>query len=115
MQPLRARFTIWSLIVAVTLIGLAAWGKEMRRRSASYFAQVLHHSQEEQLYDKEIHSIFACGTWGGDTPEENLANQNFAAKSCQKRSEYHAAMKRKYDRAARYPWLSVDPDAPQPP
>jgi hypothetical protein len=27
---------------------------------------------------------------------------------------YHEAMARKYDRAARYPWLPVEPDPPEP-
>jgi hypothetical protein len=27
---------------------------------------------------------------------------------------YHRALKEKYDRAARYPWLSVEPDPPEP-
>lgn len=28
-------------------------------------------------------------------------------------AEYHRAMAAKYDRAARYPWLPVEPDAPR--
>ncbi|WP_145952225.1 hypothetical protein [Paludisphaera borealis] len=29
-------------------------------------------------------------------------------------SAHHAAMKRKYQRAAIFPWMSVDPDPPKP-
>ena len=28
--------------------------------------------------------------------------------------DYHAAMKAKYERLARYPWLSVEPEPPEP-
>jgi hypothetical protein len=30
------------------------------------------------------------------------------------RAAYHARMRRKYERAARYPWLPVEPDPPEP-
>jgi hypothetical protein len=29
-------------------------------------------------------------------------------------ADYHAELRRKYERAARYPWLAVDPDRPEP-
>ena len=32
----------------------------------------------------------------------------------QRRADYHGAMRRKYERAARYPWLPVEPDPPEP-
>jgi hypothetical protein len=31
-----------------------------------------------------------------------------------RRADYHAALRRKYERAARYPWLPVEPDPPEP-
>ena len=31
------------------------------------------------------------------------------------RCDYHRALKAKYERLARYPWLSVTPDPPEPP
>ena len=31
-----------------------------------------------------------------------------------KQADYHASLARKYERAARYPWLSVAPDPPEP-
>ena len=30
------------------------------------------------------------------------------------RADYHGTMRRKYERAARYPWLAVAPDPPEP-
>jgi hypothetical protein len=30
------------------------------------------------------------------------------------RLEWHESMRRRYDRAARYPWLPVEPDPPEP-
>ena len=40
--------------------------------------------------------------------------QRYTAKPWVEKAAYHVAMKRKYDRAARYPWLAIDPD-PAPP
>ena len=30
------------------------------------------------------------------------------------RADHHASLARKYERAARYPWLPVEPDPPEP-
>jgi hypothetical protein len=32
----------------------------------------------------------------------------------ERRGDYHAALQTKYERAARYPWLAVEPDRPEP-
>jgi hypothetical protein len=32
----------------------------------------------------------------------------------QRRADYHTAMRRKYERAAMYPWLAVESDPPEP-
>ena len=51
---------------------------------------------------------------GGARFEETneLFDEMFASE--QRRADYHGAMRRKYERAARYPWLPVEPDPPEP-
>jgi hypothetical protein len=51
---------------------------------------------------------------GGARFEETqeLIGQLFA--SWQRRADYQGAMRRKYERAARYPWFWVEPDPPEP-
>lgn len=36
------------------------------------------------------------------------------AQTSLRRAEYRAALKRKYERAGRYPWITVEPDGPEP-
>ena len=46
--------------------------------------------------------------WGPSEPER----AEMAADQC--RGDYHAGLQAKYERAARYPWLPVEPDRPEP-
>jgi len=110
----RFRFKLGTLMIAVILMGGAVWGVEMRRRSASYSAQVAYHVQEVQKNEKLFGSLVRCGTWGGSTDEENEAIQKCVLKSVRDRSEYHGLMKDKYQHAAAHPWDRVDPDPPEP-
>jgi hypothetical protein len=46
--------------------------------------------------------------WGPATPDVPIMQAHY------RRSEYFEALQRKYERAARYPWLPVAPDPPEP-
>ena len=57
----------------------------------------------------------------GEMPEDHKAAIRMSAKDFRedaeqatRRAAYHASLKRKYERAARYPWLPVEPDPPPP-
>jgi hypothetical protein len=79
-------------MIAVAVAGLAmgagVWGYRMWRLSREYLREARMH-------------LYYCIV-DGDAAE-NAANVH-----------YHAALARKYERAARYPWLPVEPDPPQP-
>lgn len=46
--------------------------------------------------------------WGPAEPEKPIIAAHY------RRSDYYAALQAKYERAARYPWLPVEPDPPMP-
>jgi hypothetical protein len=83
------RLTTRHLLVLVALVGLAlgsvAW---MQRRAASFRGVAAHHRSR----------IILVG------PPSSLFDLTV----------YHMEMAQKYERAARYPWLLVEPDPPEP-
>ena len=139
----RVRFTVRRLMAVVMLVAVLMWGVQTwrrwqaYRRSAMYYAQVeLWSGQEVAWMDRSITqarhrlpeelriSQHALRHFINDrevTPAEFAASQekvvaDMFAMAAQKRAQvaFFARMKRKYERAARYPWLPVEPDPPVP-
>lgn len=80
------RFTIRWLMIAVAIVGITcAWGI-MRLRY-------------ERL--ASYHNALSLGL-------------HFQSPAESRRTDHHAALRAKYKRAARYPWLPVSPDPPEP-
>ena len=104
------RYRLRTLLIAVavaalgmgTIVGLA-------RRREYYLRQAAHHrklSDDAQLYAMSIERRYLH--WRPSEPE--LAEMA----AYERRSDYQAALQAKYERAARYPWLPVEPDRPEP-
>jgi hypothetical protein len=87
MRPPRLRFTVRRLMLVVALAACSVWGYRMWRVSREY-ARVERHRTH-----------YPIGYPSADAAEK---------------AAYDAALARKYQRAARYPWLPVEPDPPQP-
>jgi hypothetical protein len=51
---------------------------------------------------------------GAGLMDEAVEQYTEEVKNCDMAATYFGNMRRKYERAARYPWLSVPPDPPQP-
>ena len=83
----RVRFTVRRLMVVTAVVALAAYGAVLWRRSAEY---------------RERADQFCPLTMSGNNAEERVW------------LERRWLMFYKYDRAARYPFLPVAPDPPQP-
>jgi hypothetical protein len=83
----RLRFTIRLLMLMVALAACSVWGYRMWRVSRE------HARVERRL------THFRIGRPIADAAEK---------------AAYDAALARKYERAARHPWLPVGPDPPQP-
>jgi hypothetical protein len=90
------RFRVRTLMVAVAVAALVLGGLELRGRKARFRAQAAYHSRR----------------WSGlslvkPTPPART-------RSRERHAVYHDEMRRKYDWAARSPWLPVAPDPPGP-
>jgi hypothetical protein len=91
----RVRFTVRRLMIAVAVVALAigmfARSRQMSKIADRHAAQILEHSQMMPLPNGAFVML--------------LDN----------RGQWHQAMVAKYRRAARRPWLPVEPDPHEPP
>jgi hypothetical protein len=79
------RFRLRALLIAVAFAAaLLAVGVCMKRRSAAFAERARHHAQ--YAYGSTLPIYYS----------------------------YHRDLAAKYERAARYPWLPVEPDPPEP-
>jgi hypothetical protein len=100
------------LIIAIIVLGLAAWGAELRRRSTFYRARASWHLQEERKSENNFATIASCGSWGTD-PDGRPRQQRLLA-TCRKTTDYHSEMREKYEYAASHPWECIPADARAP-
>jgi hypothetical protein len=127
----RIRFTLRWMMIAVAIAGLIIGaetlrrrGDSFRRRSAYHAAEVAtsHRNAEDLRHDEEVareQRTFAYRVGDETTGPMDLLDrikQRQKDRSAMKgRIAWHESMERKYARAASRPWLSVEPDTPEPP
>jgi hypothetical protein len=101
------RMTTWRWMVAVAVVGLlmgaAIGGVRLKQRRDLFLALGTNHAQQEAHYGREMLIRVE--------PDTHLVVQEYV---CPGHVDYHARLARKYERAARYPWLPVEPDPPEP-
>jgi hypothetical protein len=93
----RVRFTVQRMMVWVAIAGMVTGAAVLEGRRRIYASMAIKHAQE----------AYSCLTDDGRKP------QLFGTK----RSgtwQYHVSKARSFERAARYPWLRVEPDPPEP-
>jgi hypothetical protein len=104
------RYRLRTLLIAVAVVALGMGTiVGLARPRESYLRQATQHrklSNDARLYVMSIDHRYLH--WGPSEPERT----EMAA--YERRGDYHAALQAKYERAARYPWLPVDPDRPEP-
>jgi len=104
----RVRRTILSLMIAVAVVGTVL-GFLMERRSrfqrlaAQHSAQIIGVTRGSPVGRNEI-----CHDWWCDAQGEPLSPEQHA------KEQWHRELASKYLLAAREPWLSVEPDPPEP-
>ena len=112
----HVRFSLWHLMVGVALVGLALagglWTVEMQRVRRQHLQQVARHSVLASLYSAEVARLQANPAKSPDPLvrewlEEALELNRRALRISERARD-------KYQRAARYPWLPVEPDPPDP-
>jgi hypothetical protein len=108
------RMTTRRWVAAIMVSGLLmGWGVRLWRRESYFVARARHHADMAQAY----------GFWGpivmgflkmteGSQERADLEHMRAILPS---HIAYHEALARKYRRAARHPWLPVEPDPPPPP
>jgi hypothetical protein len=113
MRPVRIRFTIRLLMAVVAILAVAlagvAWSHWMRLRE-DYRLAASYHEEKEQYQHQQLEGVAKAREIGrGDDPLLPLIER-----LAQRRAEYHAEMRRKYEEAAAHPWEPVPPDPSEP-
>jgi hypothetical protein len=117
-------------MIAVAVVGCTLSLGRLWQKVGHMRAHAALHARAERealafATDAEVNLVDTAMLMSGPSPWEprmsitqiherasKLAEQMRA--SWWKRATYHAALRRKYERAARYPWLPVEPDPPEP-
>jgi hypothetical protein len=103
-------------VVAIGLvIGLAIGGGALLKQRREYFVSLAQSHQKEvdssSARGKALKSRF--GGTSGMTNEAIMQLQRDYDRMVD-RAEHHSSLARKYEHAAQYPWLPVEPDPPEP-
>jgi hypothetical protein len=120
----RLRFTVRRLMLVVALAGLAMgvgiWSYKMRQLSGGYArAAKFHRAWLDRYREREAVILQAIGRLEtvaarrSVVPPSHDRHREDAADYARK-ADYREALALKYERAARYPWLPVEPDPPPP-
>jgi hypothetical protein len=126
-------------MAAVTVVAIAFGAEMTRRRSVSYRDQANRYAlieadwrrggegwdrtaAERKKHLRELEAY--AGGYGGrfreswkpliDPATQSVTMACGKAEDCYRRAAYWGALRVKYDRAARRPWLPVEPDPPRP-
>jgi hypothetical protein len=125
MRVPRVRFTLSRMMVAVTIAAFAIGGwtgwlryraieslsKQYQDRARGYsWSLVLDLGEASDMEEMAAQKISNPELW----PRYSLEQLNDMAKSLRKRCDYKQAVVKKYEHAARYPWLPVAPDPADP-
>ena len=110
------RFTTRRLMVLVAVVGIVL-GVTVRlhRLRAGHEAHAAKFAEREALYRSMLAGfdrwVVKCR---GLKTEDDSETLRLRRESIVTGREYYAALRRKYDRATQYPWLTVPPDPPAP-
>ena len=138
----RPRFTMrWMMIVvavaAVALGAIDVWRRQDRflalRSNHEWsargcLAMAESHASTAAGNEREVERLRAAATSGDGAMrrqaelsaqitaniEAQAAVERAAERKYRARAQFHDALRIKYERAARYPWKSVEPDPPEP-
>ena len=108
MRKPRPRLTIRRLMVAVAMMGvMLGLVVGLWHRSENYRRGALTHAGEALLCEDAAWGVVRM-TNGSKEEAASQAGALLLLKA------HHEAMREKYERAARHPWLPVAPDPPEP-
>jgi hypothetical protein len=105
MKPLRLRLTVRRLMVLVAIIAIAfGLADDWRTRRAKYLLHARYHGGQCAKY------------WAPRPYSSNGDDPRNLVRMIGERGKYihHSHLRQKYEWAARFPWLPVPPDLPEP-
>jgi len=139
MQPLRPRPTVRHLMLLVGITAVLCGGYVWHRAAQRFRIKAANHRSEALSFDyltklsKEGQTEIQVRQAIDGTPEEWVITNRLAtrpakaaaaeafdrrsreiATKCRSMACYHEGLRRKWARAASYPWWSVSPDPPPP-
>jgi hypothetical protein len=110
----RLRFTLRTLIALVAVVAATLGGfleyRRLMRKAAEYRARAADHAGIEQTL-RTIIEKSGPNSPVDISPGNGLRSKRFTAQAV---ADHEAALRLKYERAAGYPWLPVEPDPPEP-
>jgi hypothetical protein len=102
-------------MIAVAAMGLMIGGGVVLKQRRDYFLSLARSHQKEVASStargNALKSRFG-GTAGMTVEEITRLHDDYDR--MMDRADHHASLARKYEEAARYPWLPVEPDPPEP-
>lgn len=119
------RIRIWMLmaLAAVSAVAMGGWRstREFRRLkllSEEYAQRASRHAEYETVL-KGIQTTQEAGPRRDDVSHDPaMTREGYYSPLTLSRIRdllaYHTSLRQKYERAARYPWLPVEPDPPEP-
>jgi hypothetical protein len=128
----RLRFTVRRLMLVVALVGAGMWGVKLWRLSREHAGRARSAWASEGFYrlvnERSLKNAIRCEELAARMPYEDPIRRDWFAVSMQQlalesredavkwlaKAGHYAASARKYERAARYPWLPVEPEPPEP-
>jgi hypothetical protein len=116
----RPHFRLWILMAIVVVCALGFSVPGLRRRASNYRQKAEKWGLIEKAWHKNVERELRAQKHGYfvrrsdlkviPLPPELEKQDRELLRFLQSREEKAAATRRKYERAARYPWLSVEPD-----
>jgi hypothetical protein len=116
------RFTIKRIMLAVAALALimgglrVVWLRDRYQKTAAYYAMMenLHRDFVRFVEESERAEEQLALAFGEKAARADKEQQAAEARRIQRQADYYAALRRKYEQAARRPWNLVDPDPPPP-
>ena len=124
----RLRFTVRRLMAFVSLCGIVMGGfieiPRLRQLSHIYWVKSRRMAGREQMV--RAGAAISRAAWVAQYQEAERVEREYTIgppfsiakpyppERCVKLIPYYEALRRKYERAAAYPWLSIEPDPPPP-
>ena len=104
----------WIVAVVVVIGPMIGGGVLLIRQRRDYFLTLaqLHHNEVAPSMARGTALKSRLGSISGMSPEIGQIYRDYDR--MMDRANHHTAMAHKYEHAARYPWLPVEPDPPEP-